>query len=187
MLRPTCSLCFSSSSRVLSVASKSRRSRPPPSFGSSSSSPLSNRSRPGPPLLPDDARLEDATGPATPRSSTTRPSASRVGSATLARSAATPDSNTSRRGVRPPLPVREPPLVEKARQKSVKQRNVFESYLVLDWKTRLYFWLVIGGTAVIGLYGGDYLYPESDEEKVAKGGQVAQASVETRPTASKAV
>ncbi|GAA5886342.1 hypothetical protein JCM16303_002505 [Sporobolomyces ruberrimus] len=65
--------------------------------------------------------------------------------------------------------IREPPLVEAARKKSVKQRNVFESYLVLSWRTRLYFWVAIGIVAVAGLYGGDYIVPETDEEKAAKG------------------
>lgn len=40
---------------------------------------------------------------------------------------------------------------------------------MLNWKTRLYFWVVMGAVAVAGLYGGDYLLPETEEEKIAKG------------------
>ena len=81
----------------------------------------------------------------------------------------------------------EPPLVEAARKKSVKQRNVWESYLgesiwlryqigeahwwrfrlvVLGWKPRLYFSLGLGAFALIGLYGGDVLVPEVEEKPV---------------------
>ncbi|GAA5907120.1 uncharacterized protein JCM6883_006145 [Sporobolomyces salmoneus] len=77
----------------------------------------------------------------------------------------TPGTSTLSASKRTSLPVREPPLVERAKQKSVKQRNVFESYLVLNWKTRLYLWLGIGASALVGLYGGDYLVPETDEGK----------------------
>ncbi|GAA5848810.1 hypothetical protein JCM8547_006351 [Rhodosporidiobolus lusitaniae] len=69
---------------------------------------------------------------------------------------------------------REPPLVEQARKKSVGQRSVFESYLVLPWNTRLIFWLTVGAIGVLGLYGGDYLVPESDDEK--KEGEVKVAA-----------
>ncbi|KAI5480422.1 hypothetical protein MNV49_000997 [Pseudohyphozyma bogoriensis] len=61
----------------------------------------------------------------------------------------------------------EPPLVEAARNKSPKQRNVWESYLVLDPKTRLYFSLGMMVFAAIGLWAGDYFVPETEEEKDA--------------------
>ncbi|KAK4704315.1 hypothetical protein P7C70_g1895, partial [Phenoliferia sp. Uapishka_3] len=44
----------------------------------------------------------------------------------------------------------EPPLVAAARAKTVKQRNVWESYLVLDPKSRLYFSLGLMAFALIG-------------------------------------
>ncbi|KAM0747289.1 hypothetical protein T439DRAFT_383425 [Meredithblackwellia eburnea MCA 4105] len=59
----------------------------------------------------------------------------------------------------------EPPLVAAARAKTVKQRNVFESYLVLDPKIRLYFWLGTIVFALVGLYGGDYLVPDATEKE----------------------
>ncbi|SCV73461.1 BQ2448_7387 [Microbotryum intermedium] len=59
----------------------------------------------------------------------------------------------------------EPPLVAQARAKTVKQRNVWESYLVLPPKTRLYISLGVFVFALIGLYGGDYLVPETEVER----------------------
>lgn len=53
------------------------------------------------------------------------------------------------------IPKREPPLVAQARAKSVKQRSLFESYLVLDSRTRLRISLALGAFALIGLYAGD--------------------------------
>ncbi|GAA5833573.1 hypothetical protein JCM3766R1_002577 [Sporobolomyces carnicolor] len=135
--------CIQSSTRSYSVASKSRSPKPRIAF-ESSTPPLRHQS------IPD-----SATTRAIPTARSTPSSVPNPGSSTLAASRQHPTT-------------REPPLVEAARQKSVKQRNVFESYLVLNWKTRLYFWLVIGGVAVAGLYGGDYLVPETDEEKAAK-------------------
>ncbi|GAA5855981.1 hypothetical protein JCM9279_001396 [Rhodotorula babjevae] len=64
---------------------------------------------------------------------------------------------------------REPPAVAAARSKSVGERSVWESYLVLPWQTRLYLWLGLGGFALVGLYGGDYFFPETAEEKAARG------------------
>ena len=40
---------------------------------------------------------------------------------------------------------------------------------VLPWHTRLYLWLGLGTFALVGLYGGDYFFPETDEEKAARG------------------
>ncbi|GAA5995668.1 hypothetical protein JCM5350_007796 [Sporobolomyces pararoseus] len=128
--------------RAYSIASKSRRSKPAFNFESTSSSPSA-----GTPLE------------SIPTARSTPSNVPNPGSSTLAGAAAKRD----------PVGMREPPLVEAARKKSVKQRNVFESYLVLNWKTRLYFWLVIGGVAVAGLYGGDYFVPETEEEKKLKG------------------
>ncbi|GAA6009679.1 hypothetical protein JCM11491_001056 [Sporobolomyces phaffii] len=144
-LSSACALPRSLGPRAYSVASKSRRTKPAFTFASSQSSP-----NPGPSAA---APLE-----AIPTARSTPNSVPNPGSSTLAR----PSRTTL---------AREPPLVEAARKKSVKQRNVFESYLVLNWRTRLYFWLVIGGVAVAGLYGGDYLLPETEEEKGAKGEQ----------------
>lgn len=80
---------------------------------------------------------------------------------------------------------REPPLVERARQKTVGQRSVWESYLgesprpcrvsrgpleltlqraVLPWNVRFGLWLGIGAFATIGLYAGDYLFPPEEGE-----------------------
>ncbi|KDE09852.1 hypothetical protein MVLG_00250 [Microbotryum lychnidis-dioicae p1A1 Lamole] len=59
----------------------------------------------------------------------------------------------------------EPPLVAQARAKTVKQRNVWESYLVLPPRTRLYISLGVFVFALIGLYGGDYLVPETEVER----------------------
>ncbi|GAA5871125.1 hypothetical protein JCM1840_007598 [Sporobolomyces johnsonii] len=72
------------------------------------------------------------------------------------------------------LPRREPPFVEAARKKMVKDRTIFESYLVLPAKTRLYFWLAVGAFATVGLYAGDWLIPESEEEKLAHGEQAVK-------------
>ncbi|GAA5886545.1 hypothetical protein JCM3774_003453, partial [Rhodotorula dairenensis] len=59
---------------------------------------------------------------------------------------------------------REPPLVERARQKTVGQRSIWESYLVLPWNVRLALWLGIAAFATVGLYAGDYLYPVTESE-----------------------
>lgn len=59
----------------------------------------------------------------------------------------------------------EPPLVAAARKKSVKQRNVWESYLVLSPTVRLYFCLGLMVFAGIGLWAGDKLVPLTEEEK----------------------
>ena len=55
---------------------------------------------------------------------------------------------------------REPPLVEQARKKSVKQRSIWESYLVLDSRTRLLFSLGLGVVGLVGLYVGDLVQEE---------------------------
>ncbi|GAA5982321.1 hypothetical protein JCM10908_006598 [Rhodotorula pacifica] len=66
---------------------------------------------------------------------------------------------------------REPPLVERARQKTVAQRSVWESYLVLPWNVRLSLWLGIAAFATVGLYAGDHFYPvEEGELERAVGG-----------------
>ncbi|GAA5922959.1 hypothetical protein JCM3775_006200 [Rhodotorula graminis] len=70
---------------------------------------------------------------------------------------------------RRPGEYREPPAVAAARRKTVGERNVWESYLVLPWQTRLYLWLGLGAFALVGLYGGDYFFPETPEEKAARG------------------
>ncbi|GAA5952662.1 hypothetical protein JCM3765_002237 [Sporobolomyces pararoseus] len=132
--------------RAYSIASKSRRSKPAFNFESTSPSPPS----------------AGTTLESIPTARSTPSNVHNPGSSTLAAAGA---------AKRNPVGMREPPLVEAARKKSVKQRNVFESYLVLSWKTRLYFWLVIGGVAVAGLYGGDYFVPETEEEKKLKGEQ----------------
>jgi hypothetical protein len=36
---------------------------------------------------------------------------------------------------------------------------------VLPWRTRLYFWLAVTAISLVGLYAGDYLVPETEEEK----------------------
>merc|ERR1719487_959305 len=61
-------------------------------------------------------------------------------------------------------PLREPPLVERARKKTVAQRSVWESYLVLPWNVRLALWLGIAAFATVGLYAGDYFYPVEVDE-----------------------
>ncbi|GAA5939958.1 uncharacterized protein JCM15063_004355 [Sporobolomyces koalae] len=137
-------------SRAYSAASKARRTRPAITFPSTDATPSTT--------TPSSASEQLPTARSTPTNLGT------PGSSTLVR----PDSQR----------VREPPLVEQARKKSVKQRNVFESYLVLSWKTRLYFWLVIAGVATAGLYGGDYLLPETEEEKIAQGLQDSTTRVE---------
>ncbi|GAA5970163.1 hypothetical protein JCM8115_000762 [Rhodotorula mucilaginosa] len=66
--------------------------------------------------------------------------------------------------VRPRAAVREPPLVERAREKTVGERSVWESYLVLPWNVRLALWLGIAAFATVGLYAGDYFYPVEEDE-----------------------
>ena len=61
---------------------------------------------------------------------------------------------------------REPPLVEQARKKSVKQRSIWESYLVLDSRTRLLFSLGLGAVGLIGLYVGDMVQEEAVLDEV---------------------
>ncbi|POY73148.1 hypothetical protein BMF94_3841 [Rhodotorula taiwanensis] len=80
-----------------------------------------------------------------------------------------PWAATPHRPVQVPKPApgsmyREPPLVERARQKTVGQRSVWESYLVLPWNVRFGLWLGIGAFATIGLYAGDYLFPPEEGE-----------------------
>lgn len=36
---------------------------------------------------------------------------------------------------------------------------------VLSWRTRLIFWLSVAAVAAVGLYAGDTLVPESEEER----------------------
>lgn len=50
---------------------------------------------------------------------------------------------------------------------------------VLPWQTRLYLWLGLGAFALVGLYGGDYFFPETDEEKAARGEAVSPVPTET--------
>ncbi|BGP58361.1 hypothetical protein JCM8202_001862 [Rhodotorula sphaerocarpa] len=71
---------------------------------------------------------------------------------------------------------REPPLVERARKKTVGERSVWESYLVLPWNVRLGLWMGIGAFALVGLYGGDYLFPADAED-------VAESKAEPTPAA----
>lgn len=56
------------------------------------------------------------------------------------------------------------PLVQKARSKSVKQRSIWESYLVLDSRTRLLFSLGLGVVGLVGLYLGDLVQDEQGGE-----------------------
>lgn len=51
---------------------------------------------------------------------------------------------------------------------------------VLSWKTRLYLWLGLGAFALVGLYGGDYLFPETEEEKIARGEKAAPGAGEDK-------
>ncbi|GJN90096.1 hypothetical protein Rhopal_003095-T1 [Rhodotorula paludigena] len=107
-----------------------------------------------------------ASSPSSPRTRPQPPSAPHT-------SAWAPPSRPANARTAKPEPYREPPLVERARRKTVQERSVLESYLVLSWKTRLYLWLGLGAFALVGLYGGDYLFPETEEEKVAKGEKAA--------------
>ena len=55
-------------------------------------------------------------------------------------------------------------MVQKARSKSVKQRSIWESYLVLDSRTRLLFSLGLGVVGLVGLYLGDLVQDEQGGE-----------------------
>ncbi|GAA6043577.1 hypothetical protein JCM8097_005262 [Rhodosporidiobolus ruineniae] len=88
-----------------------------------------------------------------------------------------PSPSPARRNPTDEVTYREPPLVERARNKTVGQRNVFESYLVLPWNIRLTFWLTIAAVALAGLYGGDWLFPPDEAEKEGKGAMEVAAAL----------
>ncbi|BGO92434.1 hypothetical protein NBRC10512_000518 [Rhodotorula toruloides] len=56
-----------------------------------------------------------------------------------------------------------PVAVARAKEKTVKERTIFESYLVIPAATRLKIWLAVGAFAALGLYVGDRLVPEEDD------------------------
>ncbi|BGP17379.1 hypothetical protein JCM10213_006869 [Rhodosporidiobolus nylandii] len=160
--------CPACTSRAYSAASKARKTRPRP-FSPSSSSSASSLPKPPAPSSP----LPRYQQPPVPAPAPA-PAAEKEQRAFLAlplreklRRAITPAAG----GGGPRLgtvgkEVREPPLVERARQKRVEQRNVFESYLVLPAQTRLYFWLAVGAVGLVGLYGGDWLFPPNEADAV---------------------
>ncbi|GAA5966353.1 hypothetical protein JCM21900_005142 [Sporobolomyces salmonicolor] len=157
-------------SRAYSAAFKARKPKPHSSASASSSAPHYPAQHPALASSESSPASQTALNPAVargrPAPTRGRPLPPTPGSSTLAAAAA--------RRTTPPvkdLPKREPPLVEAAREKTVKDRTLFESYLVLPPRVRLYFWLALGAFATVGLYAGDWLIPESEEEKLAHGEQ----------------
>ncbi|GAA5820591.1 hypothetical protein JCM3770_007168 [Rhodotorula araucariae] len=154
-------LCFHRSPTTLSIASKARKFKPPVSTPAPHARP--------PPVHPQPTTWVPPTGEAGVAQGTLDAGAAKAApSSARAIPKATPFS-APRSNAAGPGPYREPPAVEAARKKSVGERSVWESYLVLPWQTRLYLWLGLGAFALVGLYGGDYLFPETEEEKVARG------------------
>ncbi|GAA5999710.1 uncharacterized protein JCM10292_003712 [Rhodotorula paludigena] len=153
--------------RAYSVASKARKQHKLPA----ASSPSSPRARPQPPSAPQTSAWAPPASAPAPEQSAAPSIASAAAAPKRPISVATPfaQSRPSNPRTAKPETYREPPLVERARRKTVQERSVLESYLVLSWKTRLYLWLGLGAFALVGLYGGDYLLPETEEEKIARG------------------
>ncbi|GAA5901995.1 hypothetical protein JCM8208_006658 [Rhodotorula glutinis] len=154
---------FRSSLAAPSIASKARKFKPPVSTPTSHANPPPVHPRPptSVPSTGDHAAVQGSLNQADPPPNPQQPRA-------IPR--ATP-FDAPRRGAaqRRPGEYREPPAVAAARSKSVGERSVWESYLVLNWQTRLYLWLGLGAFALVGLYGGDYFFPETAEEKAARG------------------
>ncbi|TNY24385.1 hypothetical protein DMC30DRAFT_413321 [Rhodotorula diobovata] len=171
----TPALLFRSSLAAPSIASKARKFKPP------ISTPASHAHHP-PAHPPQPAAWIPPTGEAGAAQGTLS-DASRAAKAHQSSSRAIPLATPfdAPRGAGRPRrdEYREPPAVEAARKKSVAERNVWESYLVLPWQTRLYLWLGLGAFALVGLYGGDYFFPETDEEKAARGEAVSPVPTET--------
>ncbi|BGP33105.1 hypothetical protein JCM10296v2_004894 [Rhodotorula toruloides] len=74
-------------------------------------------------------------------------------------SPSTTSSNGEKKLEAEPMPV----AVARAKEKTVKDRTIFESYLVIPAPTRLKIWLAVGAFAALGLYMGDRLVPEEDD------------------------
>ncbi|GAA5920118.1 hypothetical protein JCM6882_002638 [Rhodosporidiobolus microsporus] len=154
----TCPGCYT---RPYSAASKSRSARPRPR-PAAATPPATARAAPEPAA---GAPPTSSAPPSSPAQPAPRPQPSWV------RQPGPPSSSSSSSAnPRPAQELREPPLVEAARKKSVSQRNVFESYLVLPWSTRLRFWLLVGAVGVVGLYGGDWLFPDEEGKGKGEGG-----------------
>ncbi|ORY62704.1 hypothetical protein BCR35DRAFT_308929 [Leucosporidium creatinivorum] len=163
-----------STARFYSVASKARKGRPAPS--------ASAAARPSPsttytaPLSASPSPLY--SHPAAIAAAGTTPGSSTLVQQDKGKGKASPDDA----GWRDSLSKgswAEPPLVAKARGKTVKQRNVWESYLVLPAQTRLYLSLGLFAVGLIGLYGGDWLVPDTAEEIAIKEGDVLPVLVST--------
>ncbi|GAA5994021.1 hypothetical protein JCM11641_000047 [Rhodosporidiobolus odoratus] len=146
--RRTCHAC--GASRWLSTDSPSSPSHPPTSAATSASP---STAQPPPAKRPQPSWVRSPGPPHAP--SPISPPRRTVGALEKIRTAWNKQSHT---------PYREPPNVAKARKKTVGQRNVFESYLVLPWNVRLYFWLALGAFAAIGMYVGDELVPAAEDE-----------------------
>ncbi|BGP49312.1 hypothetical protein JCM10450v2_005197 [Rhodotorula kratochvilovae] len=174
-------LLFHHSPVTPSIASKARKFKPP------ISTPASHAR--APPVHPQPTAWVPPTGEAGVAQGTLdvgaapRPTAGAKAPRAIPKATpfSAPRGSVARRGE-----YREPPAVQAARKKSVAERNVWESYLVLNWRTRLYLWLGLGAFALVGLYGGDYIFPETDEEKAARGEIDPPHSLATAPVGESA-
>ncbi|BGP25573.1 voltage gated chloride channel domain-containing protein [Rhodotorula toruloides] len=70
-----------------------------------------------------------------------------------------------------------PEAVARAQEKKIRDRSIFESYLVIPAATRLKIWLAVGAFAAFGLYAGDRLVPAEDDAVPQWAGRRAPPSV----------